>query len=431
MAVNLQSHNQGEARNAPNALDAERSILSTCLQNPERLPDLVNHGISEDHFYLPANREVFKLLLEMRAKDKPIDLVTMHQKLTDENKIDSIGGPAALVDLSNAAPSEAHFSYYVEIVKEKYGLRKMIQISNSVIERAYGNEDYSSISSSFRKEVQESDSKAMPLLETSFSDTLKEWGQKFAEKIKNPSSVMGYDCGLPKLNGFLRGIRMQEFMIIAGKPSAGKTGLMLQFAGEIAAQRAPVLIFSFEMHEHPLIDRWCSFVTKIDIEVIIDPKKATEEEKEKVRKFMRGFNKLNITIKKGECREISRLIAYAQKWIVANPSGVIFVDYIQLVKDPSAKGKVEEIGNVTAELSALRLRMDCAIISGSQLNKDGIVKGNESIWEDASQLIRLVQDVKTSKVKAIHLKKNRNGKDEQFIPAYFDKPRQRFVEIEE
>ena len=418
-------------RAIPNATEAERSILSTCMQEPDRLNELEHHGITKEHFYLPAHGIIYDQLKEMKAASLPIDLVTICQKLADKDLVDMVGGNSALVSLSAAEPTSSSFGYYIQLLKEKFGLRSIIESAMSLIERAYENNPYSELSAGARKDLQEIDFGAMPVIEKPFREEVKEWGLVVKERIDNPDSVYGSPISLSTLNQNIRGIRPQEFIVVAAKPSQGKSALMLQWGLEAACHDYPVLVVSYEMGRDEILDRWCACGTKVEIGVVQETSKATDEEKNRIRHFVKELHKLNITFKGNEIRELSALVSYIEKWTAVNPNGIIVLDYIQLVKFKGARGKTEEIENTTRELKSLVQRCNCCIIAGSQLNKEGVVKGSESIWEDASILIRITVNKGTDTPKSLHLKKFRNGKAGDHYPICFHKEEQKFIEVEE
>lgn len=415
----------------PHAPDAEKSILSTAIQEPKRLTELIHHGITDKHFYLPANGILFSLLLSMKTSGFPIDLVTIHQKLEDSGDLEQIGGASALVEISRAASSLAHFSYYIEIVKEKFGLREIIINANDAIEKAYANDGYADVSAMLKKGLQATDLAALPVLEVPFKEEVRSWTHSVKDKIENPDITFGADTGLSETNTAIRGLRVEEFIVISAKPSQGKTALMLQMGLSSAAAGFPLLVVSYEMSRDQIMDRWCSCTTQIDMSIVQQPDKATDDEKARMRHFAKTVQELNITIKGTEVRELSLLVAFIEKWTAKNPRGIIVLDYIQLVKVKGSRSKVEEIENTTREIKDLTQRCQCCIIAGSQLNKEGVVKGSESIWEDASILFRIVVDKKTNCPKSLHLKKNRNGPAGEHYPIQFKKNVQRFIEVEE
>ena len=245
-----------DGRVPPNSMDAERSVLGAMLQDRNALL-LANEALSPDDFYSPAHREIFAAMRTLFNQSQPIDLVTVITELTRTGKVDGVGGMDYLIDLTGYVPSTANARAYIKIIEEKSTLRKLINASGEITQESYSGE----------KEVPE----VLELAEKSIYDIAMRRGSeafvsardevprayaKIQELLVNKGAINGIPTGFADLDNLLTGLHPGEMVLIAARPSMGKTTLGMNIAANAAIRGGKkVAVFSLEMPVEQLMLR--------------------------------------------------------------------------------------------------------------------------------------------------------------------------------
>ncbi|MDP0490277.1 MAG: replicative DNA helicase [Verrucomicrobiota bacterium JB023] len=387
-----------EARSLPNALEPEKSILSSMLQDPQdRIGEAREAHLGPDHFYLPAHSTLFKVLGELYDEGKPIELVALHQVLTDRGLLDSIGGPAALVELNNYAPSAAHFSHYLEIVRNKYILRQIITTANEAIGEAYGNpEDVNG----FLDTVEGNMFKIKESLSTSgeirVKDVITDVLDVFEQLLTGERGIEGIETGYPDLDGMCSGLKPGEMFIIAARPSMGKTSFMMNIVEHIAVDKMkPSLVFSCEMSAQQIVQRLLFSRARFALSALKPGFKPTKEELLRIKKAASDLSNAPLFIDDTPSLPIGDLRAKARRKKREEDIQLIAVDYLQLMRSgtkQASDSREREIAEISSGLKAIAKELKIPVVVLAQLNRGPEQRGGTPRMSDLRESGSIEQD---------------------------------------
>ncbi|MFV1994037.1 MAG: replicative DNA helicase [Verrucomicrobiales bacterium] len=372
---------QDLSRPMPSSVDAERGVLSCMIQScahqsPENLIGIAIEKIGDENFFVEANRILFKLLVELHDANKPIDLITLTQVLIDRKLLDKIGGPSAITEITSFAPTTAHFDYYLEIVKGKSVLRRIIASCSEAINRAYEDqEDIPGLLDEVERNilaVREGDQSG-----ESFS-SMKEEVMVAIEHIEklyqSKDSITGLRTGFRDFDEMTNGLHPGEMVIIAARPSMGKTSLAMNIVEHVAIEQGkPVAVFSLEMGTQQLVQRLiCSraeiqmqklaggFLKKSDFPRIMDVANVLAASPI----FIDDSPALTILELRAKARRLKKM--------TEDKLALIAVDYLQLLRSTSKRGQENrqiEISEISSGLKALSKELHIPVLVLAQLNR--------------------------------------------------------------
>jgi replicative DNA helicase len=361
-------------RQLPQSIDAEKGVLCSILMAPSHVLDLcIEHGVVKEHFYHPSHATFYELLRELGDNNKPIDLVTATQELMDRNLLDQIGGVAALNDLFTFVPTAANAGYYLEILREKYLLRQIILTCTEFAGRSYEEQG------DVRMLLDEVEKRIFDISEHRFSKeavSLKTEVMQAIENIeklyKNQGGISGLSTGFKDLDKMTNGMHPGEMIIVAARPSMGKTAFAMNIAEHVSVDLGkPIAVFSLEMSTQQLVQRLLCSRARIDLQRIRngfldrgDLKKITVAagDLSKAKLFLDdtpGLSILALRAKARRLRERQRI-------------ELIVVDYLQLLRSDSKRAQDNrqlEVSEISYGLKALAKELGIPIIVLAQLNR--------------------------------------------------------------
>lgn len=387
-----------DARAIPSALEAERSVLSSMLQDPvDRVGEAVEAGLRPHYFYLPSHQLLYEILLERSDKGEPIDLVILHQHLSDRGLLDSIGGASALVELSKAASSAAHFGYYLGIVRDKYVLRAVIENANASIEEAYGNPPevaafLDSVETAVFSIKEDLEVQGEPTMKELIGDVL----DVFEQLASGQRGLEGIPMGYPVLDEMANGLKPGEMMIIAARPSMGKTSFMMNIVEHIAIdQKKPSLVFSCEMSSQQIVQRLLFSRARFALSQMKPGFKLTKEELKRIQAASQDLMEAPLFIDDTPSLPIGDLRAKARRLKRESDIQLIAVDYLQLMRSNSKQAgdsREREIAEISSGLKALAKELGIPIIVLAQLNRGPEQRGGTPRMSDLRESGSIEQD---------------------------------------
>lgn len=387
-----------DARVIPNALEAERAVISSMIQDPvDRIGQAVELGLRPHYMYLPSHQLLYEILLERFDAGQPVDVVILHQTLTDRGLLDSVGGPSALVDLSNAASSAAHFEYYLGLIRDKYVLRAIIENANEAIEEAYGNP---SEVAGFLDSVETNIFGIKEDLEVKGELTMKELIGNvldvFEDLASGKKGLEGIPMGYPVLDGMANGLKPGEMMIIAARPSMGKTSFMMNIVEHIAIdQRKPSLVFSCEMSSQQIVQRLLFSRARFALSQMKPGFKITKEELKRIQKASQELAEAPLFIDDTPSLPIGDLRAKARRLKREKDIQLIAVDYLQLMRSNSKQAgdsREREIAEISSGLKAIAKELGIPVIVLAQLNRGPEQRGGTPRMSDLRESGSIEQD---------------------------------------
>lgn len=357
----------------PHSVEAEQSVLGGLMQDAANF-DAVSEQVSESDFFKSAHRKIFTAIHQLMEKDQPIDVITVSEYLAQTDELDAVGGLDYLSDLATNVPSAANVAAYARIIRERSTFRQLISAATEISRASFnpaglGSDDLLQLAEKRVMEIAEERPKQGGF--AGINDLLKKTADKIDELFQSDSDITGLSTGLSDLNERTSGWQNGELIILAARPSMGKTALALNFVeAALFSQAKPVLVFSLEMPADSLIMRMLSSVGRIDQGnlrngALLDedwPKLQSAFAKLKDKKlFIDDTAGLSPAEIRARIRRLER---------EHGEPGLIMIDYLQLMQVPgNSEGRTQEISEISRSLKALAKEYDCPVIALSQLNR--------------------------------------------------------------
>ncbi len=354
----------------PSHPESERSVLGAMLRSREAAL-LAIETLQPEDFYDPANREVYAAMQAMAMSSRSIDLVTLDEELTRRGKLDTVGGAAYLVELSRSVPSAANARAYINIVDQKSTLRKLIAASEQILQACYAEEEETQV-------VLESAEKAI------YDITMRKGGEELQpiqpvllntfEKIellvKNNGRIEGVPTGYTELDDMTTGLHAGELVLVAGRPSMGKTSIGMNFI-ENAAIRAgkKAAVFSLEMPAEQLAMRMLCTEAQVDMQRVRRGQ-LSDEEWQKLCDAMVSIGPSSIYVDATPGITVSGVRSKARRLQLEHGLDVIMIDYLSLMTGVGKFGsRQEEVSSISRSLKALAIELGVPIIALQQLSR--------------------------------------------------------------
>lgn len=358
----------------PHSAEAEQSIIGG-LMLENQVWDKVSTKICEADFYRTEHRILFRAILTLANKNQPFDVVTLLDTLKSNNDLDDAGGEAYLFELANNTPSVANVSAYADIVREKSVQRQLIAVASDIAESAYnpGSREVSEL-------LDAAESKVFAIAEQTAAEggpeIIKSILVRAVEKIDalyhSGDSITGLATGLADLDELTSGMQPSDLIIIAGRPSMGKTVLGMNIAEHAAIKSSkPVLVFSMEMPGDSIAMRMMSSLGRID-QHRIRTGKLDDDDWPRVTSAVHMLSEAPLFIDDTAALSPAEMRARARRVVKENGQlGLIVVDYLQLMKVPGfrADNRTAEISEISRSLKTLAKELCVPVIALSQLNR--------------------------------------------------------------
>ncbi len=355
----------------PQAVDVERYILGALLLDKEAVAVALEE-MEEIYFYRDAHRLIFSAMLSLYKKNEPIDMITLSEELQRQNALEEIGGAPYLAELASLVPSSANIEYHLQIVKEKGVLRKLIHSCTHILREAYdGQSDVESVLSMAQQEIfdilkSQKQTTYLPI-NTILNKTFSE-----LERLHHleHSGIIGVPSGFSVLDNLTAGFQKGDLIILAGRPSMGKTAFCLNLARNAAVEGGiPVGIFSLEMSDMQLVQRLLCAEAMVDSQRLRTGKLA-DKEWPKLSRCAGKLAEAPIYIDDTAALDILKLGARARRMALERNIGLIIVDYMQLMEAPKGfDNRQQEISYISRSLKSLAKQLSVPIIALSQLSR--------------------------------------------------------------
>ncbi len=388
----------------PQNIEAEESILGGILLDPEamiRVADI----LTKEAFYVQAHQEIYHAAQVLHGQGKPTDLMSVSTWLADRGLLDKIGGTAKLAQLLNRTVSAVNIDRYAALIMDKYVRRQLIAAGHEIVDLGYdAAEELETV-------LDESEQKIFRLTQerpqqglVSISETLIQAFNEI-ENLHQEIALPGIPCGFYDLDGMTSGFSRSDLIIIAGRPSMGKTSFALNISLNIAKeQKLPVAIFSLEMSKEQLAQRLLSSEAKIPSNRLRSGR-ISQNEFEPLANAVANLSELPIYIDDTanlsvmQMRSQVRRLQAQQK----NKLGLVLLDYLQLMEGSGSDNRVQELSRITRSLKGLAREINVPIIALSQLSRGVEQRNNKrpmlsdlresgSIEQDADLVIMLYRD---------------------------------------
>ncbi len=355
----------------PHDIDAEESILSAIFISNDCLNDIIDI-ISYEDFYKGAHKKIFKVIVELALKGEPADLVTVANRLKEKEELESIGGAAYLAAISDAAPIAVNAVHYARIIRGKASLRQLIASSSSIIERCLKDKG------DFAEIIDFAETSIFKVAEKKSQSSFQSLGElinlnidKLEEQQGKAGGLSGLETGYSRLNQITSGLQKSDLIILAARPSMGKTAFALNIARNVAVlERKPVAVFSLEMSNEQLSMRLLTSEARIDSNRLRTGF-ISQEDWQNATDAAGVLNELPLFIDDTPNITAMEIRAKSRKlYQKHNDIGLIIVDYLQLMKAPFRSDRRDlEIAEISRSLKALAKELNVPVIALSQLNR--------------------------------------------------------------
>jgi replicative DNA helicase len=418
-------------KNPPYSIDAEKGVICGLLLDEEAFNSVAIEGLTPNDFYHPVYSTIFFAMQKLQAESEPINTVTLTDKLIKLQKLKIVGGISKIAQLETLFPTAAHVGAYCRIIIEKSMLRQLISAATSIIELSYSQKNRANeIIEDAEKKILAIRNKASQKGMSTIKNLVHLEMTKFFEMQNNPTDIIGIASGFSDLDRLTSGFHAGELVIVAGRPSMGKTSFSLNIAAHIAIkEQLPVGFFSLEMGSEQLIQRLVSSEAYIDLSNLRRGYVNNEESS----KLTAAYGKLadsDIYIDDSPSLSIETLKNKCRRLAYANNVKIIFIDYLQLMSSlNNYDNKATEISEISKGLKAIAREHNIPIVALSQLNRSVELRINKrpimsdlresgAIEQDADIVIFLYNEDYYSRDKTsgkhiglaeIIISKNRNG----------------------
>lgn len=353
----------------PHNKEAEQSILGAMLIDSECVT-LVFENLSDNDFYIEANRLIYEAMKSLFNRDSAIDLVTVSEELTLREELDAVGGVEYLAYLASTLPTTANLKQYLDIVQDKALLRRLIHASGEIMNMGY------SPGAGSRNVADEAGRLIFDVLENQqqrgivhIKDVVLQTNDALAEIYQNKGKMTGAPTGITDLDKALFGLQKSDFILIAARPSMGKTSFALNIATHAAVHgNVPVVIFSLEMSSVQLVSRIISSEMLID-SYHLRTGELTDEDWEKIAASMSTLGQAPIYINDSTNVTISDIRAKCRRLKVEKGLGLVVIDYLQLMQGTRSESRQQEIADISRSLKILAKELDVPIVALSQLSR--------------------------------------------------------------
>ena len=361
-------------RTPPHSVEAEQGVLGSMLISPRETIAECVEKITEEYFYVPAHRTIYNVLVDLWNAGQAIDLITFTQVLRDRSLLESVGGAAFVTSLFTFVPTAANVGYYIDIVRDKYILREIIATATESVRRAYEEQD------EVNDLLDEVEQRIFAVGEDRFKGemlSMKEQVMSTLESIEklfeNKGAITGVSTGFRDLDKLTSGLHSSEMIVIAARPSMGKTALAMNIAEHAAIEvKLPVAIFSLEMSAQQLVQRMLCSRARVNLAKTRDGFLA-EADFPKLTHAASKLAEAKIFIDDTAGLTILELRAKARRLKAQHDVRLIIVDYLQLLRSTSRRAQDNrqlEISEISAGLKGLAKELKIPIIVVAQLNRN-------------------------------------------------------------
>lgn len=354
----------------PQNLEAEQSVLGGILLDNQAL-NTVLEALTQADFYSDAHRKIFKAIIDLSERSEPCDLITLSNILKDQKRIDQVGGTAYLASLVDNVASSANISYYVKIIKEKSVLRRLIGSATEILNKSYdAGMDVDDILDEAEHAIFEiSENKIRPAFHP-IREIIRESFKTIERLYDKKELITGVATGFEKLDELTSGLQNSDLIIIAGRPSMGKTAFALNIAQYAALEAGvPVAIFSLEMAREQLATRMLSAEARVDSQRL---RKGFlgETDWPKLTTAAGRLSDAPIYIDDTPAITVMEMKAKSRRLKADAGLGLVVLDYLQLMRGSSFKdSREQEISEISRSLKALAKELSLPVIALSQLNR--------------------------------------------------------------
>jgi len=354
----------------PHSVESEQSILGSILLDKESIIT-VTETIKPEDFYKEAHKIIYECMMKLNNKNEPIDLITLTEELKKQGHLEDIGGISYITSLSTIVPTTSNVKYYADIVKEKSVLRKLIRVSNDILNLGYDSSiKVEDILEKAEKQIfdisQEKSSEDFQTINSVLMDTY----DTIEKLYTNKEDITGITTGFDDLNKKTNGLQRTDLLLVAARPAMGKTAFSLNLVQNAALKGdASVAVFSLEMSKEQLVQRMLSAQSHVELKKI-KTGNLDENDWPRIIDAMSVLSNANIYIDDTPGIKIGELRSKCRKLKIEKGLDLILIDYLQLMEgDGGNESRQQEISKISRSLKIIAKELNCPVVALSQLSR--------------------------------------------------------------
>jgi len=402
----------------PQDIEMEKALLGALMLNQNAMYEIADL-VGVDSFYSGKHRIVFDAMLGLYAKSEPVDVVTVSTKLKERKQLKEVGGAAYLTELVSAAASPGSARHYAQTVQTKFVLRSLIDASAKIGEIAFEEDrDIEEVLDEAQSAVFSVSQAPMLRTFSTIKEELTEAWERLESLQKHAGTMRGVPSGFPQLDNMLAGFQKSDLIILAARPSIGKTALALDIARLTATKhKTPVAIFSLEMSSQQLVDRMLAAQSGVNSWKLRTGKISSDDDFERLQTGMATLSEAPIYIDDKPGSTVLSMRSVARRLKMEKDIGLVIIDYLQLITPGHSHGSdnlVQQVTEISRSLKGMARELDVPVIALSQLSRAVEQRGGRPRLSDLRDSGSIEQDADV--VMFIHredMMKNRSDNEER------------------
>ncbi|MEK3790070.1 replicative DNA helicase [Paenibacillus sp. FSL K6-1230] len=356
----------------PQNLEAEQAVIGSILLQAEALITAMERVQSED-FYDKAHQMIYESMIELGEQGQPIDLVTLTAKLQDKGQLEEIGGVSYLSKLAHGVPTAANVDYYAQIIEEKSMLRRLIRAATQIVSEGYtGGEDVPAMLSDAERRILEISNSRSGSGFIAIRDVVMEVFDRVEGLYQNRGNTTGIPSGFVDLDKMTAGFQRNDLIIVAARPSVGKTAFALNIAQNVAVRaKETVAIFSLEMSAAQLVQRMICAEANLDANVMRTGEFKGDDDWAKLTMGIAALAEAEIYIDDTPGVTVADIRAKCRRLKTEKGLGMIVIDYLQLIhgRGKAGENRQQEVSEISRTLKQIARELEVPVIALSQLSR--------------------------------------------------------------
>ena len=415
----------------PQNIDAEQSVLGSLMLDKNaviKVADILKPG----DFYRQVHNLIFETMIELYEKGEPIDFLSLNNRLEEKQVLEDIGGSAYLTTLVNTVPTAAHIIHYAKIVQRKKTLRDLIEAAQHISELGFSEEkEIEHILDEAEQEIFRISQKSLSQDFIPVKSALEEAYERIEKLHQGDGALRGVPTGFHDLDNYLSGLQKSDLIILAARPSLGKTSMAMDIVRHVAIrQKIPVGIFSLEMSKHDVVDRLLAAEGGVDLWKLRTGKLSSEgidNDFTRLQEGMAALAQAPIYIDDAPSPTVLQMRTMGRRLEAEQKLGLVVIDYLQLIQPrTSSDNMVQQVTEISRSLKGLARELEVPVLALSQLSRavetrpDQVprladLRESGSIEQDADVVMFIYREDKARKdssrpnIADIFIAKHRNG----------------------
>ena len=356
-------------RSLPQSIEAEQSVIGSMIIDKSAIAQ-VAEKLTEDDFYRDGHKMIYKAIFEMFKNDMAVDLVTLLEYLKSTDQLEKAGGVTYITEVSSSVPTTANLSSYIKIVEEKSILRRLIKASTAIIEDSYNKQgEVEGVLDLAEKKIFDIAEKRSTSDFESLSDVLERGFLEIERLFNNKGQITGVPSGFTDLDAKTSGFQKGDMVLIAARPSMGKTTFALNIAENAALREGKsVVIFSLEMPKEQLAYKLLCSEANVDM-LKLRTGNLDDKDWENIARATGPLSKAKIYIDDTAGVTVMEMRSKCRRLKMEYGIDLILIDYLQLMSGSSSENRQQEVSEISRSIKALAKEMECPVIALSQLSR--------------------------------------------------------------